>query len=277
MTVCQKISCGLFVSWAVLASASAQSGSTAPTLETILVRMTQARAANQASFRSYVVTRNYMLFGKDRNKSKSEVTAEVTFVPPNSKQFSIQQSSGSGLGERLVRQMLEGETEIVEDYGASDMSTANYDFRFAGEETVNNRRCYVLELLPKRKQKNLLRGKVWVDSDSYLLHRLEGEPAKSPSWWLRNVHIAFFYGGVEGMWLQTGSEFTTNVRIFGQHTMTSRDVSYQTAALADAGRLGPRTFLQLGNHEAQHCSPQCVPVSLKGIQPGGREYQHGTN
>jgi len=251
VTVRQKISCGLFVSWVVLASASAQSGSTAPTLETILVRMTQARAANQASFRSYVVTRNYMLFGKDRNKSKSEVTAEVTFVPPNSKQFSIQQSSDSGLGERLVRQMLEGETEIVEDYGASDMSTANYDFRFVGEETVNNRRCYVLELLPKRKQKTLLRGNVWVDADSYLLHRLEGEPAKSPSWWLRNVHIAFFYGGVEGMWLQTGSEFTTTVRIFGQHTMTSRDVSYETAELAGAGRLGPTALLPSNNHEEQ--------------------------
>jgi Outer membrane lipoprotein-sorting protein len=277
VTVGQQISCGLFLSLAVVVSASVQSGSTAPTVETILVRMAQARAENRARLRPYVVTRDYTLFGKERNNSKAQVTAEVTFVPPNSKQFSIQQSSGSGMGERLVRRMLEGETEVVEDYGLTDISPDNYDFRFAGEGTVNNQLCYVLELLPKRKQKTLLRGNVWVDANSYLLHRMEGEPAKSPSWWLRNVRIAFSYGDVAGMWLQTASEFTTNVRIFGQYTMTSHDVRYETAELTGAGLLGPRTLLQSNNEEGPHGRPPpSVSVSLKRIQPAGREYQDGT-
>jgi hypothetical protein len=276
VTVQQQISCGLFLLLAAGVSVSAQSGSTAPTVETILVRMSEARAENRARFRPYVITRGYTLFGKERNKSKAEVTAEVTFVPPNSKQFSIQQSSGSALGERLVRRMLEGETKVVEDYGSTDISADNYDFRFAGEETMNNQRCYVLELLPKRKQKTLLRGKVWVDANSYLLHRMEGEPAKSPSWWLRNVRITFFYGEVGGMWLQTASEFTTHVRIFGQHTMTSHDMSYETAELAGAGLLGPRTLLQSNNQEGPHgAPPPSVSLSLKE-QPGGREHQDGT-
>lgn len=244
-TVRQQIACGLFVSLAVVASASAQSGSPALTLETILERMAQARAENRARFRSFVVTRNYTLFGKERDKSKAEVTAEVTFVPPNSKQFSIQQSTGSRFGERLVRRMLEGETEIVEDYGSTDISSENYDFRFAGEKMLNNRRCYVLELLPKRKHRALIHGSVWVDVDSYLLHRLEGEPAKSSSWWLRNLRIAFTYSEVAGMWLQTASEYTTSVRIFGQYTMTSRDVGYETAGPGDAG---PRTLLEPNDH-----------------------------
>jgi hypothetical protein len=272
----QKISVavarGLFVSLAVVASASAQSGTTALTVETILERMAQARAENRARFRSYVVTRNYTLFGKERDKSKAEVTAKVTFVPPNSKQFSIQQGTGSGLGERLVRRMLEGETDIVEDYGSTDISLDNYDFRFAGEKMLNNQRCYVLELLPKRKNRALLRGSVWVDVDSYLLHRLEGEPAKSPSWWLRNVRIAFTYSDVAGMWLQTASEYTTNVRIFGHYTMTSRDLGYETVDPMN----GPRT-LPHSNHPKQHdCPAPCVPVALEHIQPGGGEYPRGT-
>jgi hypothetical protein len=238
--------------------------------------MARARAENRARFRSFVVTRHYALFGKERNKSKSQVTAEVTFVPPNSKQFSIQQSTGSGLGEKLVRRMLEGETEIVEDYGSTDISPDNYDFRFIGEQFLDNQRCYVLELFPKRKHRTLLRGTVWVDVNSYLLHRLEGEPAKSPSWWLRNVRIAFTYSDVAGMWLQTASEYTTNVRIFGQYTMTSRDVRYEAAEPIDAGLLGPKTLLQSANHEEQRCQAPCVPVSLKATQPDGREYRHGT-
>jgi hypothetical protein len=179
------------------------------------------------------------------------VTAEVTFVPPHSKTFSIRHSSGSGLGERLVRRMLEGETKIVEDYGATDISPDNYDFHFVGEEVVNDQRCYLFTLLPKRNDKTLLRGKMWVDANSYLLRRIEAEPAKGPSWWLRDVRIMFHYGDVRGMWLQTSSEFTTNVRLFGQHTITSRDVRYEPIELvgAEAELPTPETNPRSENHD----------------------------
>lgn len=200
----------------------------APNAHAIVERMAHARAQNRACFRPYVVTRDYKLFAQERNEAKSEVVAEVSFVPPNAKKYNILSRSGSGLGERLVRRMLDGETTIVKEYGSTDISTENYDFRLTGKEHISGRQCYVLELLPKRKEKTLIRGKIWVDASTYLLHRLEGEPAKSPSWWLRNPRIAFFYGDVEGMWLQTASEVTTNVRWFGQHTMVARDVKYET-------------------------------------------------
>jgi hypothetical protein len=90
------------------------------------------------------------------------------------------------------------------------------------------------------------------------------------------VRITFFYGEVGGMWLQTASEFTTHVRIFGQHTMTSHDMRYETAELAGAGLLGPRTLLQSNNQEGPHgAPPPSVSLSLKE-QPGGREHQDGT-
>ena len=43
------------------------------------------------------------------------------------------------------------------------------------------------------------------------------------------MRLSFTYSGVEGMWLQTASEYTTNVRIFGHYAITSRDVSYDFA------------------------------------------------
>jgi hypothetical protein len=92
----------------------------------------------------------------------------------------------------------------------------------------------LLELLPRRKDKNLLRGRIWVDTTTYLPHRTEGEPAKALSWWLRDVRIALVYGDVGGMWLQTTSESTASVRLFGQHTMLSRDLEYKISELAAA-------------------------------------------
>ena len=216
------------VALALVAAASipGRAETAAPELQSIIARMAEARAQNQARLRSYVVTREYILFDKDEHDKRSEVTAEISFAPPGFKQYQIVQAQGSGLGERIVRRMLDGETKIVKDYAATDISADNYDFSFLGTDDSLGARCYLLSLTPKRPEKTLLRGTAWVDANSYLLRRMEAAPAKTPSWWLRDVGLVFSYGDVEGLWLQTSSRFTTNVRLFGQHTMTSRDVGY---------------------------------------------------
>ena len=213
---------------------SAEVGSALPTVEAIIARMVQARAENQACMRPYVVTRDYRLFGKDREEIKSQVAADVTFVPPNAKKYAIQQASGTGLGKTIVRRTLASEVDIAKDHASTDFSADNYDFRLTGEENVSGRRCYVLDLLPRRKDKSLLRGNIWIDATTYLVHRIQGEPAKSPSWWLRGVRITLLYGDVDGMWLQTDLEATATVRILGPHTLVSRDVKYRVSELVVA-------------------------------------------
>jgi len=138
--------------------------------------------------------------------------------------------------------MLEGEAEIAKEYSLTDISVANYDFRFIRAESVGDQLCYKLELLPRRKDQYLLRGNIWVDANTYLLHRSEGEPAnKSPSWWLRNVRIELVYGDVGGMWLQTASEATADVRIFGRYTMVTHDLEYRIGDLS-VGSATPASF-----------------------------------
>ena len=243
----------LFSVAALVASSSAQTGTTVPTVEAIIARMAEARIDNQSRFRPYVVTRGYTLFGQERQKSKSEVMAEVTFVPPDSKKYAIQESRGSGLGEILVRRMLAGEADIAKNSTSTDFSPQNYDFRFIRQEEVEGQLCYMLELLPKRKDRNLVRGNVWVDVNTYLLRRTEGQPAKSASWWLRDVRMSFSYGEVSGMWLQTSSEATATVRILGQHTMVTRDMKYTLGELVVAGSM-----------PALHADiPRVVPATLR--------------
>ena len=211
---------------AVVACASAQTGTTVPTVETIVARMTRARAENRTRFRPYNVARDYKLFGKEKDKIKSQVIADIDFVPPNSKKYTIRQASGSGLGGMIVRRMLASEAEVTKDYVATDFSPDNYGFRFLRAEDVLDQRCYVLELLPLRKDKRLLHGEIWVDANTYLPRRFEGELAKTPSWWVRDLRVAFVYSDVGGMWLQTASEASANVRILGRSTMVSQDVRY---------------------------------------------------
>ena len=137
-----------------------------------------------------------------------------------------------GLGQDIVRQVLGHETAIGKDYGATDLTAANYNFRFIREEELSGHQAYVLEMVPLRKDKTLLRGHVWVDSTNFRLLRTEGEPGKAPSWWLRDSRIVLVYGEVGGMWLQTSSESTANVRFVGPHTMVAHDVDYKFSELA---------------------------------------------
>jgi hypothetical protein len=243
---------------AAMASASAQTGGTIPDAEAIAARMAQARAENRARLRPYIVTREYKLYDKERQATKSEVVADVTFVPPDSKEYTIQQIKGSGLGKMIIGRMLAKEAEVTRDYGATDISPDNYDFRFIREEAVSGQRCYVLELLRTRKDKNLLRGNIWVDANSYLLRRTEGQPAKAPSWWVRDVRIALRYGDVGGMWLQTASEATARVRILGPCTLVSRDVKYKITELVADGSSAQATFLEpmLGRSLRQRVIPK---------------------
>jgi hypothetical protein len=111
----------------------------------------------------------------------------------------------------------------------------NYDFQYLRTETMNGRRAYVLELLPKHNDKNLIKGLAWIDAETYHPLKIEGEPAKSPSFWIKNLKVSLNFGQVGDMWLQTGTRAVANVRLFGQHTMIARDVNYdlpvQMAAL----------------------------------------------
>lgn len=100
-----------------------------PSVDTIVQRMAEARDDNQAILRAYTVVRDYRLVGQDRQDSKAQILAQISFVPPSAKKFVIQKSSGTGFGERAVRQMLEHETDIVKNHDSTEMSLANYEFR----------------------------------------------------------------------------------------------------------------------------------------------------
>jgi hypothetical protein len=169
-------------------------------LETIIARMAQARAENQACFRPYNVTRDYKLFGNDREKIKSQVVADIAFTPPDAKKYAIQQASGTGLGKTIVRRTLASEVDIAKDHASTDFSADNYDFRFIREENVSDQRCYVPSWF-RGERTRVFCGNIWIDANTYLVRRIRGEPA-SPSWWLRAC-TSLFYGDVGGMWLQT--------------------------------------------------------------------------
>jgi len=191
---------------------------------------------------SYQVIREYRLFGAKDSKANSEVIAEVNFRPPARGDYRIQQSSGSDRGLQIVRRLLDHEAERTsQNYKAQTaLNRDNYDFDYVGEAILDGQSCYVLTLKPKRKEKELIAGRAWVDQHSFLVRHIEGELAKSPSWWLSKVRVKLGFDDRGGTWLQTEMEAVADVRIVGPHTLQSRILDYRTADQVASVQVIPR-------------------------------------
>jgi len=183
---------------------------------------------------SYQVIREYRLIGANDSSANSDVVAEVDFRPPASKNYRIQKSSGSSRGQQVVRRVLDHEVEATStgNQARTVINRDNYDFNYIGEAVLEGRPCYLLELKPKRKEKDLISGEVWVDKHSFLVRQVYGEIAKTPSWWLKKVRVKLTFADLDGTWLQTGMEAVADVRILGPHTLTSRILDYRGAEVA---------------------------------------------
>jgi len=211
------------VSLATLASSSQVTPSTgeikSPDLDVILQRLEDIQHRDPAQSRPYEVTREYKVFRGPDKKPTSEVVVQINFVPPDTKTYKITQTRGNSRGAKMVRELLDRETESAKKGQASGVNRTNYDFVFLRQENFRDVPEYVLGILPKRKDKNLLRGQIWVDTSSFRIRRIEGVPAKSPSFWLKNIHITLQFTQLGGMWVPVTFDAIATVRLLGQYTL----------------------------------------------------------
>lgn len=198
-------------------------------LSSIVEALEKAQAAVHPQV-SYQIVREYRLFGAGDSDADSEVVAEVNFRPPSREDYRIQRSSGSNRGQQVVQRVLKHETDRVSHSNQAQIALTrdNYDFSYIGEAIFDAVPCYLLGLKPTRREPDLISGKVWVDKHSFLARHIEGELAKSPSWWLRKVRVKLTFASLAGAWLQSGMEAVADVRIVGTHTLTSRILDYRT-------------------------------------------------
>lgn len=201
-------------------------------LDQILTRMQQARMAESNRSTAYTVTREYQLLAQGSNTANSSVVAQVNFVPPAQKDYTIVKAEGSDRGTGIVRKVLDHETSMATHSDGHELTPANYDFALLGRETVNGHDCYLLGISPRREAVDLVRGKAWIDAKSFDIRRIAGETSKSPSFWIKKLNVTLNYGEVNGVWLQTSTQAVADVRVAGPHVLTSRELDVQRATFS---------------------------------------------
>jgi hypothetical protein len=207
-----------------------QHNSTTPSLDYIVTQMEEARSTVKAT-EPFQLTREYQMFHGDDATPASEVKAEINVVPPRDRDFKIVEAKGSDRGEKVVRKILEHEAKAEKsDPAPTAIVRQNYDFSYAGEARLDGLRCYLLQLHPKRKDTSLVEGTAWVDANSYLVRKIEGDLSKSPSWMVKSVKLTVLFGEVGGVWMQTMSHAIADVRILGKYVVEGRALNVQTAS-----------------------------------------------
>jgi hypothetical protein len=171
-------------------------------------------------------TRDYEL-RNDKDQLSARQVVRVEFHAPDSKNFQTVSEEGSKWIRRFVFQGLinsESEASSGREHRDSSITPLNYSFRYLGEEDLDGHSCYVVYATPKRLDKYLFEGTVWIDSRDFAVAKIDGHPAKNPSFWIKRVNWVRRYGKVGDFWLPLKDVTYTDVKIFGRKKLI---ISYQ--------------------------------------------------
>ena len=214
----------------------AQETAVAPlTSDQVVQRMVERNEQRAQALESYRGTRIYNLEYHGLSSKSATLVVAMTYRRPDVKKFCIISESGSELLQgRVLKRLLEAEVEAMqgEQRRQTAMGPKNYEFRLVTYERTDDQGFYILEVTPRIKNKFLFRGRIWVDGQDFAVARMEGEPAKNPSWWTKRNVIHVTYEKVGDFWLPARNETNTQVRIVGSSLLT---IVYRDYEILSAG------------------------------------------
>ncbi len=229
------------------------SGPPKPDLTAILARMAEHNSMRDHTLHNYACDRTYQVDNKRVNKSAS-VNVTMFFVEPDEKLFEVKSAAGMGFMRKGVLNRLI-ETERENSRGAQKSLTAitpaNYAFTYLRGETVKGRLQHVLSAKALRKDKLLFNGTIWVDAEDGSVSRIEGQPAKRPSFWTRKVEFVQEYEKHGPYWFPVRNTSVTQVFIFGRTTTDIRHSNYRVnqpdipALAAEVRKRGDKLEVQI--------------------------------
>jgi hypothetical protein len=145
--------------------------------------------------------------------------ATTEYSPATGFRYTITSEGGSGnIRNKVLKAILEGEREAVArgEIARSALAPCNYEFQVHGVD--ENGLAKVL-LSPKRKERVLVSGAMFLRPTDGELVRVQGRLAKSPSFWIKSVDVVRTYERIEGAVRPVALETTAQVRMFGPATL----------------------------------------------------------
>lgn len=166
-------------------------------------------------------------------QTDARVVAALSFTAPDVKLFTVLESRGSALiRSRVINRMMTAEIEAARagSHRKVAFTSDNYEFGPVRDEGD----AYVVDVRPRRRDGLLFKGRLWITKDGFHLRRIEGEPARNPSFWTTRVSFVSDFEPVKGVWLHARTIARVTIRWKGEYNIRSECGPYQLQLAGDA-------------------------------------------
>lgn len=209
------------------------SGADTSATDEVIKKMLARNRLRDAGLHRYTAVRTYEL----KNPAgivAARTVVHVSYEAPDKRTFAKISEQGSVIVRYLVFDRLlqsEAEASSGREHRDSAITTANYFFVPSGEEDIGQYHCFVLQVAPKRKDKYLFEGKIWVDAQDFAIVKITGHPAKKVSFWVDRAEFVRQYEKIDGFWVPRRDETSVDVKMYGHKIFT---VDHQQYAINPA-------------------------------------------
>jgi hypothetical protein len=208
----------------------------------VFAELAAHNAQRTSALHDYNVLRTYQVIDL-KGKVHAGERGSMDFLAPDKKTFTVDSESGSALVRHMaLNPLIKSEIEAAagKERHDSAISADNYSLSLLGEQQVGAYRCFVAEVLPKRKDTYLFEGKLWIDVDDYSVVRIEGHPAKKLSFWIQRADFVRQYQKIDEFWLPQKDQTLVQVRLYGKKVLTIDHRNYVVNAVQSKE---PRTIV----------------------------------
>src|SRR5579862_576723 len=160
----------------------------------------------------------------------AEMVVDMVYDAPATKKFKIVSQSGpEWIIDKILKRLLDAEMESMSEENRERvaLNSTNYNFSALEHENTADNCSYSLAVEPKIPSKLLYRGRIWVDSRDFAVCRIEAEPSRNPSFWIKKTDIHHSYTKIGDFWLPAKNESVSQVRGGGRAVLTIQYENYE--------------------------------------------------
>ena len=204
------------------------------TLQQVVDGLVAKNAERAAALQRYQSRRFYRLdYAGFPTSLKAEMVVDMVYEAPATKNFKIVSQSGpKWMIERIFKGLMQAEQEALNSKNRERVALDRRNYEFTGMEfqDTGDGCSYVLTVQPKIPNKLLYRGRVWVNSKDFAVCRIEAEPSKNPSMWIKSTAIHQIYKKLGDFWFPSENESTSTMRVGGHAVLSIKYHNYEILA-----------------------------------------------
>jgi hypothetical protein len=150
--------------------------------------------------------------------------------------YTVLSSSGDLRVKReVINRYLTAESQ-ARDAGGTSITPANYEFRLKATLGHQGQRVQIFRIKPRRKAVGLFKGELWLDEETGMPLREDGQFVKVPSIFLKSIRFVRTYQIRGGISIPNSIESTLDTRLMGRVNLSVHfhNLTYENSARCDS-------------------------------------------